>query len=174
MRDSGYLKESEEIIQKLRSLPVLDSFNDEDLRGIVKLSRMIQYEPGEQIIQEGQTDNWIYFLVKGKVGIQKQGQTITILRRIGDIFGEMGIIDGSPRSASIIAIDETACLAMDASFLDKLKGGEKTAFTSILFRIFAEIMANRLRIADEELVKVKDENEMLRAEVKKLKSTIRT
>ena len=106
MRDSGYLKESDEIIQKLRSLPILDSFNDKDLRGILKLSKMIQYEPGEQIIREGQYDHWIYFLVKGKVGVQKLGQTITVLRRTGDLFGEMGIIDGSPRSASIVAIDD--------------------------------------------------------------------
>lgn len=64
---------------------------------------MISYDPGEVLIKEAQYDNWIYFLMSGKVGIQKQGEIIAVLKRMGDLFGEIGIIDGSPRSASIVA-----------------------------------------------------------------------
>lgn len=133
---------------------------------------MIKYEPGELIIEEGEYDNWIYFLISGKVDIQKRGETISVLKRRGDLFGEMCIIDGSPRSASIVAIDETVCLAMDASYIDRLEGNNKVAFSSILYRVFAEILANRLRIADEELVKAKDENAMLRIELNKLRNEL--
>ncbi|MBA7649859.1 hypothetical protein ES703_57658 [subsurface metagenome] len=170
MIGSGYLKENKEIIQKLRKIPALDFFKDEDLQGILKLSRMIKYEPGELIIEEGRYDNWIYFLISGKVRIQKKGETITVLNRRGDLFGEMGIIDGSPRSASVVAVDETVCLAMDASYTDRLKESDRVAFNSILYRVFAEILVNRLRIADEELVKAKAENAMLRAELNKLRN----
>ena len=169
---SDYLKENREIIQKLRAIPALKSFNDKDLGDILKLSKLIKYEPGELIIKEGQYDNWIFFLISGKVGIQKQGETISVLKRKGDLFGEMGIIDGSPRSASIMAIDETACLGVDASCMDRLEGEDKAAFTYILYRAFAEILASRLRIADEELVKTKDENAALRVELKNFKAQL--
>ena len=166
--DSDYFNENSEIIQKIKEIPALKLFRDEDLQGILKLSKLMQYKPGEIIIKEGQYDNWIYFIVSGKVGIQKQGETISILKRRGDLFGEMGIIDGSPRSASIIAIDETICLAIDASYMDRLKENEKTLFRSILYRIFSEILASRLRMVDEELAKIKNENAMLRDKIKKL------
>ena len=172
MRASDYLKEDMETIQKLRELPPLMSFSDENLRGILKLSKMITYEPGELIIEEGKYDNWIFFLISGKVGIQKQGETIAVLQRKGDIFGEMGIIDGSPRSASIMAIDKTVCLAMDASYMDRLEGDEKITFNYILYRLFSEILVNRLRIADEQLVKAKNENAVLKAENNRLRDEL--
>ncbi len=172
MLASDYLKENTEIIQKLRELPPLDPFSDENLRGILKLSKLITYEPGELIIEEGKYDNWIFFLISGKVGIQKQGEIIAVLQRKGDIFGEMGIIDGSPRSASIMAIDKTVCLATDASYMDRLKGDEKIAFDYILYRLFSEILVNRLRIADEELVKAKQENTALNTENNRLRDAL--
>jgi CRP-like cAMP-binding protein len=169
MQDSGYLKDNEELIQKLRGIPTLKIFKDEDLRGVLELSRMIRYEPGSLIIREGQYDNWVYFLIFGKVGILKQGETIGVLKGKGDIFGEMGILDGSPRSASIMAIDETVCLAIDLSYADRLPEGDRVAFNCILYHVFAQILANRLRIADEELVRIKDENAVLRAELKRMR-----
>jgi len=167
MADPGYLQENREIVQKLRKITALKSLKEEDLRGLLKSSKMIKYEPGELIIEEGQYSSWIYFLITGKVGICKQGETIAVLRRQGDLFGEMGIIDKSPRSASIIAIEESICLTIDASYSNKLKGHEKAAFNAIIYRIFAEILAERLRKADEEIVKLKDENTILKSELKK-------
>ncbi|MFH1489298.1 MAG: cyclic nucleotide-binding domain-containing protein [Pseudomonadota bacterium] len=167
---SDYLNADHAIIRKLRAISSLNSFKDKDLEGIIKLSKVIKCEPGEQIIQEGQQDSWIYFLVSGKVGIQKEGETINVLQRRGDLFGEMGIIDGSPRSASILAIDETVCLAFDTSYMDRLEGNEKMAFKAVLYRIFAEILAERLRTADQKLVKIKEENARLKAELKALKA----
>ena len=78
----------------------------------------------------------------------------------------MGVIDGSPRSASVIAIVDSVCLAMDVSYLDRLEENEKVVFCGILYRVFAEILAHRLRITDEELVKAKDENNILKTKLK--------
>ena len=161
------IKENRDIIQKLREIAIFKSLNREELRGILNMSKVVSYEEEEYIIREGQFDNWIYFLLSGKVGIQKQGENIAQLQRLGDLFGEMGVIDGSPRSASIIALAKTTCLGIDASYVDRLEGGSKIIFTSILYRIFAEILANRLRKADQELVKLRDENSILQEELYK-------
>ena len=131
MTDFGHIKDNKDIIQKLRAITALKSLSEEDLRGFLRSSKMIKYEPGEKIIEEGQYSSWIYFLITGKVGIYKQGEAIAVLRRRGDLFGEMGIIDKSPRSASILAIDESVCLTIDASYSKKLKGHEKTGFNAI-------------------------------------------
>ena len=165
MPERPSIKENKDIIQKLRDIPILKSMSKEDLRGILTMSKLVTYEEEEYIIREGQYDNWIYFLLSGKVGIHKQGEIIATLQRLGDLFGEMGVIDGSPRSASIIALAETTCLCIDASYVDRLEGGSKIIFSSILYRIFSEILANRLRMADEELVKLRDENSILKEDL---------
>jgi CRP-like cAMP-binding protein len=167
MKNSGYLSDNKELIEKFRSLPLFRDFPANRFNEILEMSKIMEFEPSEEIIKEGQYDNWIYFLLSGKVGICKQGESISILNRRGDLFGEMGIIDGSPRSASIMAIEKTSCLAVDISFMDRLKGESRLAFTGLLYQLFSEILAVRLRIADEELVKAREEISFLKGELKK-------
>lgn len=50
MSDTNYLKDNKEIVEKLRSMPTLKNFEDKDLQGILSLSRMIRFDPGEVII----------------------------------------------------------------------------------------------------------------------------
>ncbi len=157
MIESEYLKDSEKFIEKLRQIPTLTPFDEKNLKGLLGLSKIRQYEPDEIIIEEGSYDSWIYFLVSGKVQVKKKGKDLSVLNRTGDIFGEMGVINGSARSASVRSIDKTVCLATDASYIDRLSGEDKLAFCYILFRVFSEILANRLRTTTEELVKTKEE-----------------
>ena len=170
MNDQGNIPGNDEIIQKLRAITPLRLIRDEDLKGLLKSSKMIKYDPYETIITEGEYSSWIYFLIKGEVGIQKEGETISVLRRCGDIFGEMSIIDNSPRSASIIAISNTICLAIDTSYSEKLKGNDRNAYNAVIYRIFAEILAERLRNMDKELLIMKNKNYRLKTEIELLKS----
>lgn len=162
MIESDYLKDNDEIIQKIKKIPTLDLFTDKDLHGIVQLSKIRKYKPGELILTEGSYDNWIYFVVSGKVKIVKQDRELSVLKRRGDVFGEMGIIDGSARSASVYAIDEVICLAADVSYIDRLAGSDKLAFCYILYRVFSQILANRLRYTTDELIRLKEEMTLIK------------
>ncbi len=166
MLESDYLKDSAHLVQKLKQISTLKPFDDKDLHGVLKLSKIRKYNPGELILEEGSFDNWIYFLISGKVRVVKGGKDLCLLERTGDVFGEMGVIDGSARSASIYAIDETVCLVTDASYLDRLSGRDKLAFGYVLFRVFSEILANRLRSTTQDLISAKEEIARLRSEDK--------
>lgn len=167
MIESEYLGDDSNIAEKLSKIPTLSNFQIEHLRGMLKLSKVRKYEPGELIIEEGDYDSWVYFLVSGKVRVVKHGVEINILDQTGDVFGEMGIIDGAARSASIYAVEETACLATDASYIDRLSENDSIAFTCILYHLFAELLSNRLRSIDEELVKAKEEISRLKSKLNK-------
>jgi len=153
MIESDYLTDNHALMQKLKQMPTLEHFDEENLQGALKLSKIREYEPGEPILEEGSYDNRIFFLVSGKVRIEKDGKELTVLDRGGDVFGEMGVIDGSARSASAYAVDKAVCLATDISYIDRLSGNDKMAFGYILYRIFAESLANRLRFTSAELIK---------------------
>jgi CRP-like cAMP-binding protein len=167
MIESEYLSDDNRLVEKLGKMPTLSDFQMEQLGGMLKLSKIRKYEPGELIIEEGKYDSWVYFLVSGKVRVIKHGTEINILDQTGDVFGEMAMLDSTARSASIYAIDETACLATDSSYMDRLSENDKIAFTCVLYHVFAELLSNRLRAMDEELVKVKEENLRLKSQLKK-------
>ena len=157
------LKENLELMEKLKNVPVLHSFGNKDMNKLFSFSNVKKYFAGENIIEEGSYDNWIYFLIEGNARIVKNGEEIDTLRRTGDIFGEMCVIDGRPRSASIEAIDDVTCLATDVSFMDSLYKEDKVAFCSIFYQMIAEVLACRLRETSSELVKTREELQRLKS-----------
>jgi CRP-like cAMP-binding protein len=157
MIESEYLKDNKDIIRKLKAIPTLQPFDEKSLDGALELSKIRKYAPGETILEEGSYDNWIYLLVSGSVRIAKGNKELNVLKRTGDVFGEMGVIDGSAKSASAYAVEETVCLATDASYIDRLSGNDRIAFCYILYRVFAEILASRLRVTTEELIKAEED-----------------
>ena len=157
MRESKYLKDDPKNIQKLMTIPVFKDFEVASLGELLKISKMREYQDGEQIIKEGQHDPWLYFLHTGRVKIVKHGEVLADLRRCGDVFGEMGMIGGLERSASAFAVGETTCLATDASKIEDITGKNRLAFNYVLYWIFAEILTERLESTTDELVKVKKE-----------------
>ena len=162
MIESRYLKDNIENIQKLMTIPALQNFETRSLSNLLKLSKIRQYENGEVIIHEGDSDPWLYFLLNGALRIQKNNLEIGTLTKKGEIFGEMRIVDNMTRSATVKAMGKTVCLAVDTTAKKRLNGpDDDTArnqaldFVLLLYRIFAEYMSIRLRLTNEELVTAK-------------------
>ena len=115
MIESKYLKDDIKNIQKLLGVPTLKKFETKNLGRLLCLSKIRQYEDGERIINEGDRDSWLYFLLSGKVRIEKEGVKITSISKEGEFFGEMRILDSLSRSASVYAEGRTVCLAVDTA-----------------------------------------------------------
>ncbi len=156
MRESRFLTVNTDLLEKVKQIPSLIVFSDDELGSLLAYSKLRTYEPGEVIFKENSFDAWIYFLISGRVRLLRDGRELRILRRRGDIFGEMSVIDGMPRSATVVAETETTCLSVDASLLDNVKDAAHTAFHYVLYRFFAEILAERLRDTNAELVQLKE------------------
>jgi CRP-like cAMP-binding protein len=92
MLESRYLKDNIENIQKLLTIPALRNFEAKSLGRLLNLSKIREYEDGEQIIKEGDFDPWLYFLLSGKIRITKEGLEINSIDKKGEIFGEMAWI----------------------------------------------------------------------------------
>jgi CRP/FNR family transcriptional regulator, cyclic AMP receptor protein len=157
MRESKYLKQNPANIQKLMAIPTLRDFEVNSLNALLKLSKVRQYEFGESIIKEGDSDPWLYILISGKVRIVKENKELAVLRRNGDIFGEMGLLGGTPRSASAYAVTEAVCLTTDASRIGSMSLNDKMTFYCMLYRLLAEVVTDRLRTTSEELVEANNQ-----------------
>jgi CRP/FNR family cyclic AMP-dependent transcriptional regulator len=154
MRETDYLKENTKALDLLRRIDRFQTFSDEELGLFLALGKLKEYEAGETIIKKDDVDHWVYFLISGEVKIVKGEKTFAILKRHGDLFGEMGVIDGSPRSASVWALQKTMVLGLDCANLNDQRKEQATIFQYTIFRIFAESLAERLRITNDEVIRL--------------------
>ena len=170
MKETAYIGDNVKLISKLKKIEQLKDFSDTDLRSFLQLAKLREYETGEIIIQEGEIDCWIYFLINGKLEITKKDKIITRLQNPGDLFGEMGVISGSPRSATVLAADtKTLVLGVDSSTVDRKLREKDHSLAHSVNRMFADILANRLRRVTEDNIKLMNENLTLKEQLKSAK-----
>lgn len=166
MQESSYLEGNEFLTEKLQRLSLLGSVSEKYIKDILRLSKIRRFDDGEIITEEKSYDSWVYILFSGAVRIKKNGKEIAKIDEIGDAFGEIAAIDGKARSASVEAIGATVCLAIDTSFMNQsAEPIEHAFFVSILYKLFAEVVAQRLRATNEELASVRAELEALKQAV---------
>jgi CRP/FNR family cyclic AMP-dependent transcriptional regulator len=123
-----------------------------------------QLQPGDVLFNEGDRGEIMYLIREGKIKITKgkgdEEKTLAVLKE-GDFFGEMAIIDGSPRSAGAVAVTPVSLLVIDKeSFKDKLRENP-------LIEYVLETLTRRLRTADEQirLLTIKSEERRVLAHI---------
>ena len=97
------------IIKALSRITPFNHLSMANLEVLSDLTEIAQYSKGTLIIKEGEIGDRAYILVSGKVKIFKenaQAETILKIAGIGEVFGEIALIDGLPRSASVVAEED--------------------------------------------------------------------
>jgi len=162
MKEIPFDADNQDILERLRAVPVFDSLPDNYIRQAMRVAAVRRYDAGEVVIEEGEFDNRVFFLIFGLLDISVKGNTVGTLRRLGDVFGEMGIIDGSPRSATITAARPSLVITLDDTAIGALGEVSKIFTQAVMYRLFAEVLAVRLREANAE-------NSRLHEELRRLK-----
>ncbi|MDQ5769736.1 Crp/Fnr family transcriptional regulator [Thiothrix subterranea] len=98
-------------VASLRKVSLLEGLDDVALGIILKQLTVRRYEKRDIILQKGATDGELLFLLAGQLHVVDytlQGKEVFLhVIQPGDYFGELSVIDGAPRSASIVAIKES-------------------------------------------------------------------
>jgi CRP/FNR family cyclic AMP-dependent transcriptional regulator len=99
----------------------------EDLARVLGPEANLCYEAGSTIVREGQVGVLMYVVLKGKVAI-RAGETLLETVGPGCIFGEMALVDRTPRLASAVADSNVRLLAVNrAAFLNLVKHSRRFA-----------------------------------------------
>src|SRR5687768_14026410 len=111
----------------------------------------VSFQPGEVVFAEGDASDLAYLIVRGRVSIQiGDGASRRFLAEFGpgEVFGEMGLIEVGPRSATAAAEDYTVCAAYTPNeLLDLL---EKNPTEAI---VFVKTLVHRLRETNRKLLR---------------------
>src|SRR5262245_16853031 len=74
------------------------------LRKLVRRATFAEYMPGDTVVQKGTTGNSLYVILSGSATVL--GKLASRPLRTGDYFGELSLLEGTPRSATVVAATE--------------------------------------------------------------------
>jgi CRP-like cAMP-binding protein len=116
-----------EILLRIKTLKQVDLFSqmtEEELAALAERLRFSPFAKGEIISREGATAHWLYIVIRGEaeVYLEMQDGGKRVLRDLGkgSFFGEMGLMTGAPRSASVVAKTDMECYRLDKEMFEEI------------------------------------------------------
>jgi CRP-like cAMP-binding protein len=121
-------------------------------RIVVLMARMAGARKGEFIARTAQHSSALYVLLNGRAEVRTEtGRVLQSLGR-GDIAGEMGLVRQRPRSADIVAVEDTEFLILDEAFLRRLPRRYPRIASKVLLNL-SRILSDRLENTTRELTR---------------------
>lgn len=144
------------VVDVLRRSELCHGLSDEELRLLAGIFHSKQFRTNDVILKEGEPSNDLYIIGRGRVKVVMSSSTspgnrekIATLRD-NEIYGEFALIDGSTRSASVIAEEDSFCLYADyLDFHRFLEENEHIGF--VIMKNLAKILTGKLRKVNFEL-----------------------
>ena len=142
-------------VRFLQQQPLFGGVDDHAMAAILPLLREVSFAAGEVIVKEGDDGDSMFVICRGSVEILKAcsvaeevlGKRIAVLD-VGDVFGEMELIDMQRRSATVRAVEPVSALALSNGDLFRIYESDMPTFTLIVLNLAREL-SRRLRSIDE-------------------------
>ncbi len=166
-------------IDLLSKFEILKELTKDELKKLLRgketdyeagIAKLIRYEPNEVVIREGDFDSWTFWIVKGVYKVIIGGAVITTLSNPGDIFGEMSVLEGIPRTASVLSVVEGICLGIDMSVLGTL---DDEYITHVITLGFKQKKLERINTTRTQLIKEKHDLDVKYTNIIKLERVLR-
>ncbi len=139
-----------EVVPLLARSELFSSFSEDALHRVAKKSSVARLARNEVLFEQGEPADALYVVRSGRVGIGRRSpdgrESLVALMEPGELFGEMPLFDGAPRSASARALGRSQVLKIGFEAVR----AELEARPELLWDV-VELLAGRLRAADDAL-----------------------
>ena len=154
-----------DIVDVLKRIQIFDGLSNRELRNFARISYQRTYAENETIVIEGQDSAGMYVILDGTVKVTRKvedGTTITLKTlEDGTFFGDVGLLDNAPRTATVTAIRSSRIIGFFRPELLTLIESDPKLASKVIF-VLAKVLASRLRFTNQELQKAQFENDRLR------------
>ena len=145
---------------------ILDILSPQERKIVLKNMKLVRFKAGDRIIQEGELGRSMYIFKSGKVKITRR-LTLKIGGRLGEsekafavlgpdkvgFFGEMSLLTGLPRSATIVAVTDCELYELTPEGLEKIAESSPRVAYKIIYEI-AKVLAERVGKLDNTILKL--------------------
>ena len=124
-----------ERILLLREVPIFEDLSPEDLGQIAEIAREQVFSSGATLCLAGEEGREMFIIVSGQVEVQQgagAGARVLATRAVGEIVGEMAIIESVPRVATLRALGELRVLVIDAESFNAILRDRPEVSISVL------------------------------------------
>jgi CRP-like cAMP-binding protein len=142
----------EQISVRLREVALFQGLGNDDLTEILRISEAVRVGEGEYVFEEGEKGHHFYVIVHGGVELRKatgEGFKRLAALKAGQAFGEMALLNQTPRSASALAVEETYLLSVSRGAFGKMLGGD-TLSVRLLKNLSKALWATSVRLATQQ------------------------
>lgn len=148
-------------VEILQNMPLFGGIRDDTLRFILGVAPPVLVRAGEFFFREGEWGDSLFVLEDGCAEVVKGGpggERVLHQVRPGDCFGEMSVIDLSPRSASVRAVEDCRAIQISTECLHAVYQRDVEQFALIEMNMGREV-SRRLRESDAALAAVRSSSE---------------
>jgi serine/threonine protein phosphatase PrpC len=147
--------EAQSRMEALKKIPLFRHLTYKEQTAVLSIATTRTFPSGREIVVEGQAGEELFVVIRGRVAIEKNGVEIAELRA-GGHFGEMGLVDNAPRSATVRATEPTRVMVIARADLMNLMRRESVLAVKMLWS-FVQVLSDRLRAANSELSEARQE-----------------
>ncbi len=140
------IEQNHEILEYLQESRLFASFPKGLIEQLLIISKFREIPKGEKILEEGEKNTKVYFLLGGEVSLSIEGQHILNLRRRGDIFGERSAVGGFYNLSTVIAKTPVKVFSIKNEDIGNYSEIGADEFRNFLYRLFAIIMMDKLSL----------------------------
>jgi CRP-like cAMP-binding protein len=126
----------------LARVPLFAGLSRRHLRAVADQADQVEFRPGEVIVAEGLRGGAFFAIVEGKAEVARGKRTLATLGP-GDFFGELALLDGGERTASVVAASPVLAIRIFKRAFDRLIAEEPGVSARML-----SVLAGRLRSAE--------------------------
>jgi CRP/FNR family transcriptional regulator, cyclic AMP receptor protein len=126
--------------QILATVPLFNEVPSRHIKRLADLSSVVEFAGGDEIVREGASGSVFYVISDGEAKVVRGNRTIAKLTA-GDHFGELSILAGTPRSASVIAASTpTRCITLSAKALRTVLSDEPRIALRVLENVAKRLL----------------------------------
>jgi CRP-like cAMP-binding protein len=149
--------DEESVYSLLRDIPLFDELSSGELSAIESILHRREYDPGEVLFHQGNPGVGMYIIREGTIEIvfESTGETLVELSD-GDFFGELALLNETPRSATAVAKTESVLYGLFRPDLLGLVERDPSLGVQILLRM-SQVISERLIQTNEQVQDLREQ-----------------